>query len=419
MKISQLLEKVIEKIKLTPEEEQEIKLRVDNFIKKFKKERNIAIVIGGSFAKKTLIRKQVYDVDIFVVFPKTKKNLSAKLEKILKKNKIKAERLKGSRDYFQVKLAKNLVVELIPILKIKEPKEAENITDASLFHVDYVLKKIKLNEKLADEIKLAKAFCRACDCYGAESYIRGFSGYALEILVCYYGSFLNFVKAASRWKSKEIIDPEKHYKNKEEILEKLNYAKLVSPLVLIDPVQASRNVTSALDEENFKRFIEACKNFLARPSEKFFFKHKVVKEKWQKEAKKRKAKFFVVEAMSVSKKRDIAGAKLKKFFNFLCKLAELNDFKILEKYFDFDDKTLKANFYFIIKEPTKEKIITGPPVYAKKQFIDSFKKKWKSVFIKNKRFYAKAKRKITNFKQLLAIPKKTLREMKIKSVRIA
>ncbi|MEM2031544.1 MAG: nucleotidyltransferase domain-containing protein, partial [Candidatus Pacearchaeota archaeon] len=147
MKISQLLEKVIEKIKLTPEEEQEIKLRVDNFIKKFKKERNIAIVIGGSFAKKTLIRKQVYDVDIFVVFPKTKKNLSVKLEKILKKNKIKAERLKGSRDYFQVKLAKNLVVELIPILKIKEPKEAENITDASLFHVDYVLKKIKLNEK--------------------------------------------------------------------------------------------------------------------------------------------------------------------------------------------------------------------------------------------------------------------------------
>ncbi|MEM2605413.1 MAG: hypothetical protein QXI41_02565, partial [Candidatus Pacearchaeota archaeon] len=63
--------------------------------------------------------------------------------------------------------------------------------------------------------------------------------------------------------------------------------------------------------------------------------------------------------------------------------------------------------------------ITGPPVYAKKQFIDSFKKKWKSVFIKNKRFYAKAKRKITNFEQLLAIPKKTLREMKIKSVRIA
>lgn len=416
-KISELLEKVLEKIKLTYKEEQEIKSCINNFIKKLKKEK-IKIFIGGSFAKGTLIRKKVYDIDLFVVFPKTKKNVSDELENILKKAGIKAERLKGSRDYFQVKLAQNLVAELIPILKIKEPKEAKNVTDASLFHVAYVLKKIKENKKLADEIKLAKAFCQACNCYGAESYIQGFSGYALEVLVCHYKNFLNFVKAASKWKSKEIIDPEKHYKNKNEILEKLNYAKLLSPLIVIDPVQPSRNLTAVLSEENFKKFVETCKNFLAKPSENFFFKQKISKEAWKKEARKRKAKFFILNALPISKKKDIAGAKLKKFFNFLCKLAELNDFKILKKHFEFDDKKLEANFYFIVKEPPKTKIVVGPPVYASTVFINAFKKKWSKIFKKNKRFYAKAKREIVSFVQLLESLKKQLPEMKIKNVKI-
>src|SRR3989344_5865150 len=108
--------------------------------------------------------------------------------KIVPKN---AVRIHGSRDYFVVKENNNFEFEIIPTLKIKKPSEAKNIIDLSYFHVNYVRNKLK-NKKLADEIKLAKAFIHYSDCYGAESYINGFSGYAVELLVIYYGSFTKF-----------------------------------------------------------------------------------------------------------------------------------------------------------------------------------------------------------------------------------
>ena len=78
----------------------------------------------------------------------------------------------------------------------------------------YVVQGIK-NKSILDEIKIAKAFCYANNCYGAESYVQGFSGYALELLVYYYGGFINFLRAVSKEKAnnkeKIVIDIEKNY----------------------------------------------------------------------------------------------------------------------------------------------------------------------------------------------------------------
>ena len=63
---------------------------------------------------------------------------------------------------------------------------------------ELLIRKKKIKGKILDEIRLAKAFCHANGCYGAESYIKGFSGYALELLVYHYGSFQKFVKAITK-----------------------------------------------------------------------------------------------------------------------------------------------------------------------------------------------------------------------------
>ena len=123
----------------------------------------------------------------------------------------------GSRDYLRIKISPSFFIEVIPAIKIKNPKEAENITDLSYSHVNYIKRKIK-SQKILDEIKLAKVFCYANHCYGAESYINGFSGYGLELLIYYYGSFLKFIKTVSKIKEKTVLDIEKDYKNKQEIL---------------------------------------------------------------------------------------------------------------------------------------------------------------------------------------------------------
>ena len=120
----------------------------------------------------------------------------------------------GSRDYFRLKISPDFFIELIPVKKVKNPKESENITDLSYSHVNYIKRKVK-SKKVLDEIRIAKAFCYATKCYGAESYIKGFSGYALELLVYYYKGFMKFIKAMEKAKEKIVIDIEKDYKNKQ------------------------------------------------------------------------------------------------------------------------------------------------------------------------------------------------------------
>jgi len=419
-----ILDNVIEKISVPIAEKLLMDRELLSFEKNIKpqlKKHQANLFIGGSLAKQTLIKRDhAYDIDIFVLFPyKLKdKSLSDILEASLKKSKIHFIKLHGSRDYFQVRF-KNLVLELIPILEIKNASQALNITDISPLHVSYILQKIKKNKKINDEIKLAKAFCYAADCYGAESYIRGFSGYSLEVLVSHYGSFINFIKQAARWNTKDkiIIDPKKYYKDKKKILQEINISKQISPLILIDPVQKERNVSAALSHETLNKFIIISKQFLSHPSEKFFFKEHIDINKLRNEAKKSKSNLIIIKVKSSKAKIDVAGAKLKKFYEFLEFLMKKNDFKMLKGIFDLNEKTLDATFYFILKEPDKEYIVQGPPLSVDKKYQDAFKKKWPKAFVKNKRLFAKAKRDVVDFKHLIdSIQKSQIKEMGINSI---
>ncbi len=430
---NQILANVVKKITSSSEERTNINKILSTFEAKLRpklKKYGAKIFIGGSLAKQTLVKRDSdtsYDIDIFIPFPYSKfKNKSSKLsdflQQSLKNAKINYSMLKGSRNYFQVKF-KNLTLELIPILAIKKASEALNITDISPLHVSYVLGKIKKNKKLSDEIKLAKAFCYASDCYGAESYIRGFSGYALEVLVSYYGSFLKFLSNAVKWKipksfeTRIIIDPKHYYKLKQQLLKEMNEAKLHSPIILVDPVQKERNACAALSFETLKKFIEVSKKFLAHPSESYFFKEKINIDKLKSAAKKSRAKFITLKASSFKNKIDVAGAKLKKLYEFLYFSLKKNGFKVLKGEFDFNEKTYLATFYFILKEPEKNYIVRGPPLNVQEKYIKAFKKKWPRAFVKNNQLWAKSKRDITNLRELLkSISKAQLKEMGVKAI---
>ena len=297
----------------------EAKQICEDIDKEIKKQKIKAeLFIGGSLAKNTLVKRDKYDIDIFVRFDWQYEDLSEKLEKILlpatKRNKANIEKIHGSRDYFRLE-KNNLIFEIIPVLKITKPKEARNVTDLSYFHVRYL--KRKINSSIAREIILAKAFCRAQRVYGAESYIQGFSGYGLECLIIYYGSFEKMLKALVKVKEREIIDPEKKYKKKEDILLEINESRLQSPVVLIDPTWKERNVLAALSRESFHKFQNAAIRFLKNPGISFFEEKKIDEKKMKEEAKKRKADFSCVFLKTDKQAGDIAGTKLKKFANFL------------------------------------------------------------------------------------------------------
>jgi len=389
MKTDDILKQVLERVKPTKEELSEIKKTTNDFLGKFKKQLKklkikADVFIGGSDAKGTLIKKGIYDVDVFVRFDKRIKNISEVCERVLKSFVKKYTKIHGSRDYFKIDV-KTHHIELVPVIKIKNFKEAENITDLSYSHVKYVKRKMK--GKILDDIRLAKAFCYANNCYGAESYIQGFSGYALELLVYHYKGFLKFIRAMAKAKDKIVIDIEKTYKNKKMILMDLNASKLQSPIILIDPTFKQRNVAAALSDETFDKFKKSCKSFLKSPSIKEFEKKKTDLEKVKKNALKKKFEFILLEAKTDRQEGDIAGSKLLKFSKHLEK--EIGKFfDVKNKGFNYNNRQ-SSRFFFVVKSK-KELLIQGPNVKDLKN-VKRFKKEHRHCFVKCKRVFSREK----------------------------
>ena len=344
------------------------------------------VFVGGSFAKNTLVNRENYDIDIFVRFDWKYKDLSSLLERIVRKfpKEFKIERIHGSRDYFRFN-KNNINFELIPVIKIKTPKEAKNVTDLSYFHVNYVKRKLKSD--LAKEVLIMKQFCEAQGVYGAESYIRGFSGYASECLIIYYKGFQKMANEIIKVKDRIIIDPEKKFKKKEDALIELNESKLNNPIILIDPTWKERNVLAALSREAFDKFQESLKNFIKRPSAEFFKIKEINGDEIKNISNKNRAEFLHLIIETDRQEGDIAGTKMKKFSSFLSNQIE-KYFEIIGKEFSYKEGK-KADFFLAVKS-RKEIDKIGPPSDMK-DHAEQFKKKNKGFFIKNGVFHVKIK----------------------------
>lgn len=385
---------------LRPDEKEVMKsagefLRIINAEVKKKKLKATAVV-GGSVAKGTFLKGDA-DVDIFVKFDRRYETgkLADYLERCLKK--LSYSRIHGSRDYFQIK-QRGLNYEIVPVYKIKNIKDAVNITDASPFHVEWVGKQIKKNPKLADEIRLAKAFFKSIGVYGAESYIRGFSGYVVEILVINYKGFVNLLRATAKWKDKQIIDIYNVHKG--NALFDLNKAKTESPLVLIDPTQPDRNAAASLSEEKFSYLMKEAKKFLKNPSENAFKRKGPSLEQIRKQAKQKG--WVLLEATLPEGKEDVIGSKLLKVIDYLRSKLMSSGFKIRKSGWMWNRRK-SAHVWFVAdgRPLSKTREAEGPPVKFE-QAVINFKKKHKRTFVRGGRVFAVVERKFTKADELLA-----------------
>lgn len=425
-KINSVLKTALESVKPGYEDVRLIESSLRNFLAEIRfrlKKLKISAepFVGGSFAKRTFIRKDYYDVDVFLRYGKKYSNedISKLTGNILKGFK-NVSVIHGSRDYFRVKFSDNFYIELIPVMKISKPGYQENITDLSYSHVKYINKKIK-SQKVLDEVKIAKAFCHANKVYGAESYIKGFSGYSLELLIHHYGSFLKFVRAISKFdfnkNEKLIIDIEKLYKKKKDVLLDMNSSKLISPIILVDPTYKGRNALAALSYETLERFKKVCNKFLKNPSIKYFENRKTDLERIKKDALKKKEEFILLEVKTERQEGDIAGSKLLKFYKHLSSEIE-RSFEIKKKGFNYNNG--KAARYFFVVKSRKEIIFQGPLVNDKKN-VAKFKKEHKNTFVKDGKVNAREKVDFSVeefFKKWVKKHKGRMGEMSVEEIRI-
>lgn len=396
-----LLQSVLRTIKPN---EADIQVKVDRIIKKLNNELKrqkirARAVTGGSIAKGTFIKGD-HDCDIFIKFDYFYKftDISKVLEVILRRSFRQVNVLHGSRDYFE--LPGELRFEIVPVLDIYDPNNAVNITDCSPLHVEWV----KKHTALLDEIRLAKAFCKANNVYGAESYIGGFSGHVVDVLTIHHGGFLSLLKASQKWKPGELVDPNKVYATKEQALSVLGDSKTNSPLIVIDPIQPLRNAAAALGEKKLELFKKTAKEFLKKPSKDFFEKKPFSLDPVKAHLKKNT--LFVITADPVEGKHDVQGAKLMKLFEHFTISLHDAGVEVLEAGWNWSTGQ-KAIFFIIIPPLLLSSYVVrqGPPM-NERDHVKMFKERHSDIFEKRGKLYARDVRECRNpcdiIKQLLS-----------------
>lgn len=387
---------ILKEIKSSFKDDKGARKKADAFIKKIDtllKKHNIKAkaILGGSFAKGTHLPGD-FDVDIFVRFDMKYKDedISKILETAI--STLHPSLVHGSRDYFQIE--NDLSFELVPVLNIKSPQEAKNITDMSPLHADWVKKNLKQEQK--DEIRLSKLFCKSIGVYGAESYIRGISGHVLDILIVRYGSFLKLLVAATGWKKKTLIDLNDFYKGN---IRSMNRSKKESPIIVIDPISPERNAAAALGKEKFMIFKKKAREFLENPSKSFFKKKKITQKTLEKEKGDKKLLIFKVKPQKG--KDDVIGSKLLKVFTYIKNKFENNSFTLYSSGWHWDKKKGKAILWYYARYEMLERCFqrVGPPL-DQQYHVELFRSKHKKTIEREGRIFAEVKRRYRKIEKL-------------------
>ncbi len=325
-------------------------------------------ILTGSFARDTWLPEKS-EFDIFLVFDSSisRKELE---EKGLEIGKKVAEKLGGKwrieyaeHPYVRIDF-RGVEIDIVPCFGVKSAYEIKSAVDRTPFHLAYL--KQKLNKKLCDEIRLLKKFLKVSGLYGADAKTQGFSGYACELLILYYQSFLNLVKSAIEWKPGLIIDIENLWKGKVEPVQEI-FRK--QPLIIIDPVDKFRNVAAALSVENFYKFKKLCARFLENPSLDFF-REKSVKpigvSEFRKKVKERGTEIILIKFKPPKVVPDILWPQLRKFAERLQNILEEKkyEFKVLRKDVFTDEKEIALVLLEmeVFRLPFIQKRV-GPPVF--------------------------------------------------------
>lgn len=320
-----------------------------------------SVVLGGSTAKGTYLAGD-HDIDVFVRFDRQydSSKISGLLGALLQKCFKDVTLVHGSRDYFHL-LEGKFTFEFVPVLRVDSWEEAENVTDMSPLHVAYVREKILAKPSLSDDIRLTKQFCKAAKVYGAESYIGGFSGHVIDLLIIYYGGFHALLRAASQWSARVVIDPERRL---DDPLTQMQEVKLQSPLVIVDPVQHDRNSAAAVTAPALARFRQKAAAYLcASQSDQKTFFHIVPLDPGDIAQAYPDSRIIVVILSPVPGKRDVSGAKCAKVYEFLLRESIESGFYPLESQWEFSQTG--ALLVFVFAKDLLSDLVehVGPPVH--------------------------------------------------------
>ena len=369
-------EKVIQKISESsaPSKSGQKKLaKISNDIKNeilnFKDKRILKVTLGGSFAKGTWLDNDT-DIDFFVMIEQTvdRKEFEELGKKIgyhaLKKYK---PYLRYSEHPYVEGKVDGIRVNIVPCYKV-EKNRWKSAADRSPYHTDFMQK--MLNEFLKSQVRVLKLFLKSIGTYGSQISISGFSGYVTEVLILKYGSFRNVLQTFA-----ELVP---NYVVSIDTPDETIISKFKSPIIIIDPIDANRNLGAAISADCVAKFVLASRHFLKDPSLEFF---KVSHKPNAKTISQIKSNLLVVEFKIQRRSPDIIWGQLKRKLASISKQLENARFEII-KTFCFTDEQERAAFIFMseVAKLPKLTVNDGPEIFLGAE-TDAFIKKRKSKSI--------------------------------------
>lgn len=408
--LEQILDEVLKRVNPSEAERkkvQDLAKTVTQKVEKATKEWGVKadVRIEGSVAKNTWLR-DCPEIDVFMQVPTTvpKTDFGTVLLGVAKKATEEYKQIERFAEHPYIEAVVDGVwLNVVPCYKVKSG-QWQSATDRTPFHTDYL--KPLLNEKLSQEVRLLKRFMKGVGVYGAEIKVGGFSGYLCELLVLYYGSFMNVLQAAADWKEKTVIDQKKHYKTAEDANK-----TFTEPLVMVDPVDKTRNVAAAVRKDKLDEYVAASRQFLKKPDITLFYPKEtnaLGATELADTINNRASTIVFIKFEMAQSVPDILWGQLYKSQKALHKLIKRHDFKVLNEAVWSNEKNLNV-FVFELQNRLlpNMKHHQGPPVQNRLDCEKFLQKHLGAVStvsgpkIEDGRWVAEVKRDFTDVVELL------------------
>jgi tRNA nucleotidyltransferase (CCA-adding enzyme) len=381
-------------------------------------------VIAGSFTRDTWM-KDKREFDIFIRFPtSTSREILEKQGLELGKQITRILHGRHTIAYAEHPYVRARVreydVDIVPCYRVESATKIRSAVDRTPFHNDWLSRHFL--KGLAPDVRLLKQFCKGQGVYGSDTRTQGFSGYLCELLTIRYHTFKNLARKVSLWRpGKVVINLEGVYPISDMGSMHEKFPK--QPLVVIDPVDPGRNVAAALSPVNFIRFVNACRDFTAKPATDFFFRKPPapVISRMDSEFSKRRTRLIGFSCPAPRVIEDVLWPQLRRTARRVRDLLEDNDFHV-HNYDVWSDGKICIFFYEMeVSELPSIRSLRGPPIFDEAN-SRSFLKKYRPlgrIWVGGEFWMAEVRRAFTDASELLkdalSAPEKGLRASGIAS----
>jgi tRNA nucleotidyltransferase (CCA-adding enzyme) len=219
----------------------------------------VRALVAGSAARGTFLTDR-FDFDLFLLFPTTldRAGLEAEGMAIGRAILTSPETRYAQHPYLRGRY-EEFSVEAVPGYAVADGAHPLTAVDRTPFHQAWLSE--RYTAALVEQVRLTKSFLRALGVYGSEAKTGGFSGYLVELLVIKFGGFRPLLESARGWTipTKLSHDPKASPRVPDDVA-----------LVVDDPVDPARNVSTALTRRNLALFLLAADRYLRSPSVEAF-----------------------------------------------------------------------------------------------------------------------------------------------------